>query len=268
MSLDNFVPEIWSGELEIAFRKAHVFAPLVNRRYEGAIRDSGDTVKITTPAAITVGPYSGTVVYQAPTSTQQSLVIDQDFYWAFDMDDLAKVQANVDLVQPFMQEAGFALADTVDSNIANLYTAAGLADVDVTLSSGDMYTTMVVAGQRLDEANVPRTGRWAVISPAGYAKLLQTTEFIHATAAGDSVVASGEVGRVAGFSIYVSNNLVLSTTRRYMYGTNAAITFALQHQMVEPVRRDASFKDGVRGRHVWGRKVVRPNALGVIKATE
>lgn len=268
MSLANFVPEAWSGELLFNYVPNTVFEGLTNRNYEGEVTAFGDTVKITSPGPISVNAYTGTVTYETPQSTLQSMVIDQDYAWAFALDDLARVQAKPELMQPFMRKAGEALAQKVDENIAALYTEAGLADVDVTLSSGDMYTTMVTAGQRLDEANVPSAGRWAVISPAGYAKLLQTTEFVHATAAGDSVARTGMVGQVAGFTIYKSNNLVLSTTRRYMYGTNDAITFALQHQMAEPVRLEGSFKDGVRGRHVWGRKVVYPEALGVIKATE
>jgi len=269
MSLDNFIPEIWSGELLVAFRKAHVFGNLVNRQFEGEIKDKGDVVRITTPAPITVGAYSGTVTYQTPLSAQQSLLIDQDYFWAFDMDDLEKVQANVELVQPYMQEAGYALADTVDRNISALYTATGLTDTPLTIATtANNYPAYVLAAQKLDEQNVPRTGRWVVISPAGYAALLSTAQFTAATALGDAVIRTGAVGQVAGFDVYVSNNLVLDTTRKYMYGTNSAITFALQHSMVEPVRREGSFKSAVRGRHVWGRKVVRPSALGVISATE
>jgi hypothetical protein len=268
MSLANYVPEIWDDRLLFAFERAHVFGALVNRDYEGQIKDKGDTVRIITPGPITVQAYSGTVTYQTPQSTDQVLRITQDDYWAFEMDDLAQVQANVTLIDKYMIKAGQAAAQSVDTHLANLYTEVGLADVDVTLSSGDMYATLVTAGQRLDEKDVPREGRWAVISPAGYAKVLQTDEFIHATAAGDAVVRNAQVGQMAGFRLHVSNNLVSSTTRRYLYGTNDAITFASQLVMSEGGRRDASFKDFVRGRMAYGSKVVQPYALGQIKATE
>jgi len=269
MAIDNFIPELWSTQLLVAFRKAHVFNSLVNRNYEGEIQNAGDTVRITTPAAITVGDYSGTVTYQTPTSAQQSLLIDQDKYWAFELDDAAQVQANVSLMQAYMQEAAYALADNVDQNIGALYAQTGLTDIALTIgTAADNYPAYVTAGRYLDEANVPRTGRWVVISPAGYAALLKTTEFTHATTAADSVIRTGEVGQIAGFSVYVSNNLTLATTRKYMYGTNAAITFAAQVVKTEATRRDTAFKDAVRGRFVFGRKVVRPSALGVISATE
>jgi hypothetical protein len=269
MAVSNFIPEIWSTALLVAFRKAHKFGPLVNRNYEGEIRAAGDTVKITTPAAITVGAYSGTVSYETPTSTQQSLLIDQDIYWGFTLDDAEQVQANVNLVQAYMQEAAYALADSVDTNIANLYTAAGAGNLTIDLTgTHDFYETAVDAGRNLDLQNVPREGRWMVISPRGYAALLKNTKFSQASALGDAVVQSGAVGMVAGFSVYVSNNLVESTTRRYMYGTNQAITFATQLIKTEALRSTTGFDDLVRGRMVFGRRVVRTAALGTIQATE
>lgn len=270
MSIANFVPEYWATELLVAFRKNHVFAPLVNRNYQGEITRAGDTVRITTPSAITVGAYSGTVSYQTPTSAQQSLLIDQDIYWAFDLDDVDQAQANVSLMEAYMAEAAYSLADTVDADLAGLYTAAGLDSISVDVGTDDFYDKMVLAGQQLDEENVPRPGRWVVMTPKGYADLLKNDNFINATDAGATLVREGALGRVAGFDVLVSNNLTNTTasTYAYLYGTNAAITMAEQVVNTEAIRRDTAFSDGVRGRMVYGRKVVRPNALGVLLADE
>lgn len=270
MSLQNYVPTIWAPAVLTAFRKRFVFGGLVNRNYQGLIRRAGDTVKITTPAPINVNQYAGSVSYQTPTSTQQSLVIDQDYYWAFEVDDLEQVQSNVALMAPYIEEAAVALADTVDQDIASLYASSGLANINLDLGTDDFYDKMVEAGKQLDEANVPRGGRWVVMSPKGYADILKNDAFIHETASGDSVIRSGQVGSISGFSVFVSNNLVNTTsnTFAYMYGTNAAITFAEQLTKVETLRRDGSFDDAVRGRLVWGRKAVRPFALGTILSDE
>jgi hypothetical protein len=269
MSINNFVPELWSAQLITAFRKTHVFNGLVNRNWEGEIRSVGDTVKIQTPSAIAVGAYSGTVSYETPESTSQALVIDKDRYWAFELDDLDQVQANVSLMATYMQEAAYSLADDVDSDIASLYVDAGAGNlaIDLTASVVDFYSTAVEAGQNLDVQNVPRGARWMVICPMGYAAILRDEKFTHPTQTADGLIRTGEVGQIAGFNVFVSNNLTVSTTRRYMYGTNQAITFAEQLLNTEALRRDTSFKDGVRGRLVYGRKVVRPAALGTIAAT-
>jgi hypothetical protein len=270
MAIQNFIPELWSTQLLVAFRNSHVFANLVNRNYEGEIRRAGDTVKITTPGAISVGAYSGTVTYETPLSAQQSLLIDQDVYWAFDIDDVDAAQANVDLMGAYMQEAAYSLAQYVDDDLAGLYTAAGLTSISLDVGTDDHWAKLTLAAQQLDEANVPREGRWYVVTPKGYANLLATDEFVHATEAGDRTIAMGEVGEAAGFRVFKSNNLTNTTgnTYAYMYGQTSAITWAGQVLNTEAVRRDASFADGMRGRLVYGRKVVRPSALGVVLADQ
>jgi hypothetical protein len=270
MAISNFIPELWNTQALVAFRDSHVFRNLVNRNYEGEIRNAGDTVRITTPAAITVGEYSGSVSYQTPTSAQQSLVIDKDRYWAFELDDADQAQANVSLMQAYMNEAAYALAQDVDSDLATLYADSGLTDIDLDVGSDDHWDALVEAGQQLDEENVPREGRWYVVTPKGYANLLKTTEFVHATQSGDQTIATGEIGTAAGFRIFKSNNLVNTTsnTYAYMYGHSSAITMAEQMISTEALRGATSFADQIRGRLVYGRKVVRPAALGTILADE
>jgi hypothetical protein len=270
VSVQNFIPTVWSRALLTEFRKQFVFGSLVNRNYEGEIRDAGDSVKITTPQAVTVSAYAGSVSYESPTSTSQTLLIDQDQYWAFSLDDVDQAQANVSTMAAYMEESAVALADVVDQDLAGLYTDAGLAPIALDLGTDDFYAAMTVAGQQLDEANVPRTGRWVIVTPKGYADLLTNTNFIHATTSGDSVLMSGVLGSISGFRVMMSNNIVNSGAAdfEYLYGTNQAITFAENFVSTEALRLESAFEDGVRGRLVYGRKVVRPNALGVITADE
>ena len=46
MSVTNFIPTIWSARLLRHLDKKHVYAKLLNRDYEGEIKNYGDTVKI------------------------------------------------------------------------------------------------------------------------------------------------------------------------------------------------------------------------------
>ena len=57
MALTNFIPQLWSGALLAHLDKAHVVANLVNRNYEGMIRQAGDTVIINQLGDITVKDY-------------------------------------------------------------------------------------------------------------------------------------------------------------------------------------------------------------------
>jgi len=264
----NFKPTLWAARLQANLDKTLVFRGLVNTDYEGEVKVGG-TVKINRPGRITVSAYEGSVAYQAPTSTQQTLAISKDEYFAFAVDDLDRVQANVNLVDTYTQEAAYSLGQNIDADIAGLYVDAGAGSViALTLASGDYYDALVEAGMQLDKNSVPRAGRWHVTSPEGYAALLKNDKFIHATAQGDAVVASGFVGQAAGFRIIVSNNLVVATGTKSLFGTNAAISFAQALEgNPEALRLQGQFGDGVRGRVAWGRKVIEPKALGVINLT-
>lgn len=271
MAISNFIPQLWSARLQANLDKSLVFDALVNRNWEGDIRNVGDTVKIQQLANLSVSSYpvSADITYEAPTSTTQTLTVDQDQYFAFTVDDLDQVQANIDLVNQYTGRAAYKLRDTLDSHFSGLYTSGSAGDVALTLSSGDYYDALVEAGQNLDEGNVPREGRWHVTSPAGYASLLKHSSFTHATSSGDSVIRTGQVGMAAGFAIFVSNNLtvVVGTpdVTKGVYGTNDAITHA--RQLIgtpEAIRREGRFEDAVRGRIAYGSLVVEAAALGTI----
>ena len=137
----------------------------------------------------------------------------------------------------------------------------------------------------LDEQNVPEDGRFLIISPYDRQLLMQSS-IAQAYFTGDqsSVVRTGKIGMLDRFSVYVSNLLPrgeagkalvsgLSATstggavtnakaRRIMVaGTKAATSFAMTVNKTEPLRNQTDFGDIVRGLAVYGRKVVKPEAL-------
>lgn len=139
----------------------------------------------------------------------------------------------------------------------------------------------------LDEQNVPEEGRWLVISPRER-NLLMQSRIAQAYFSGDqsSVIRTGKIGMLDRFTVYVSNLLPKGTTdkalvsgltavasggaaagakpRRLMVaGTNHACSFAMTISKTEPLRNQTDFGDIVRGLAVYGRKVVKPDALVV-----
>ena len=243
---------------------------LVNRNYQGDITREGDTVKITTPGAITVGDYTGSnIAFQTITSAQQQLEIDQAKFFAFLVDDVDQAQANVDLMQSFMVEASFALANTADQFVMSSYTEAAAANVIDTggFTASNAYEQLTEASKLLNEANVPSQGRYVVVDPAGIKALSNDTAFQRASNLGDQISREGFMGRAAGFDVWMSNNIPVddSDVKHYLYGHPMAITFADQILRTEAGRREAGFSDFVKGLHVYGKKVVRPTALGTIE---
>lgn len=275
MAISNFIPQLWSARLLANLDKATVITLGANTNYEGEIRNVGDRVKIQQPGSLSVNNYpaSADISYEAPTSTTKTLQVDQDKYWAFTVDDLDSVQANVNLVDTYTQRAAVAIAEDIDAYLGSIYSDGAAGEVSLDVGTDDAYDAFVQAALNLDKNNVPRQGRWAIVTPEVYADLLKNDKFIKASDLGDQVVTTGAVGQVAGMDILVSNNLTedASTTDLYycLYGTSDSMTYARQ-LLGEPeaLRLEGRFEDAIRGRLAYGATVVEPDALGTIAADQ
>lgn len=157
----------------------------------------------------------------------------------------------------------------------------------VPVSGSDVLNTILRMSTALDEQNVPEDGRFLVISPYDRHLLMQSN-IAQAYFTGDqsSVVRTGKIGMLDRFNVYVSNllpkggagkalvaglsgvgsgaTLTNAVARRTMIaGTKQAVSFAMTVDKTEPLRNQTDFGDIVRGLAVYGRKVVKPEALVV-----
>jgi hypothetical protein len=287
MGVENFIPELWSDRLFVRLRKAHVFANLCNKEYEGMLRNYGDTVYINELGPVTVTAYSkgGTLTYSELDSAQKALVVDQASEFHFKIDDINNAQTNPKLMDGAMDEAAYAVADTVDSYIAGLYAQAGATPSATTyigstgstlaVSSGNVIETFSYAGRYLDEKNVPKAGRVIVIPPW----ITQKLTLAEVGGAGgatsvpkvpdDEALRNGFVTRAFGFDIYESNNVSVSSTEyRVMAFNRSAIAFVGQVNMIEALRLQTTIATAARGLYIYGAKVVRPEALLTLYLSE
>lgn len=238
------------------------------------ITNVGDTVHINSIGAITVKDYTKNTDMDAPealTTTDQSLVINQAKSFNFQVDDVDNVQAAGDLVDTAMGRAAYALADVSDAFLlktiaggAATGNVVGAASAPIALTSSNVYENIVKLRTKLDKANVPNTGRTLVVPPEVYALLLLDDRFAKSdAAAGQNALLNGEVGRVAGFTVFMSNNVNTGTgtdTGKTPYfevtaQVETATTYAEQIIKTEAYRMEKRFADGVKGLHVYGAKV-------------
>jgi hypothetical protein len=285
-----------------AEKKALVFGGpgIVNDDYEGEISGPGTTVHITQFGDPIISAYSPneTITYQELDDAGQELLIDQRYYFGFTIDDVDKRQAAGDMQSYLEDRAAYKLADTADQFIAGLYT--GVAYANVLQNSGTPSTTAgseiapaVYGGSSsapadfylkvvlplkvlLDQAYVPKQGRYLVVPPWAEALLEQTQAFVSvATPAQQQVMQEGMIGRVAGMDVYISNNSInFDPTANsnqggwiVQAGHPMAITFAEQIVQTEALRLQTTFADAVRGLHVYGAKLVRPDHIAVAGVT-
>lgn len=286
MSLNNFIPAVWSAQLLTTLQKTLVYANLCNREYEGEIRAFGDQVKINSIGDVTIGSYTkNTDISSAETLTdaQRILLINQAKYFNFQIDDIDKAQQSPKLMSSAMQNAAYGLADVADQFVASLYTEIAAGNtlgsdgtpkvIDVAATTGVLaaYDTLVELSVLLDNAKVPTVGRWVVLPPWYYGLLLRDARFVAAgTAATDSVLRTGLVGEAAGFQIFKSNNVPNTAGAKYkvIAGYSGAISYAEQIAEVEGYRPELRFGDAMKGLHLYGGKVTRPSGLALLVCTK
>jgi hypothetical protein len=83
LSLNSFIPQLWSDTILVALRKNLVYGALFNSDYEGQIQQMGDTVRINAIGDITISNYTKDTDINPPqalTDAQTMLTISQANY--------------------------------------------------------------------------------------------------------------------------------------------------------------------------------------------
>lgn len=273
MAVDTFVPELWSAILLKGLEASHVATNLVNRDYEGEIRNAGDTVHINSFSPVTIKGYTkNSDIEEAErlTTTDQTLVINQSKYFNFGLDDVDKAQALGGLMERAMRSAAYGLADAADKFLfktmaAGAETTIGTSSTAaVQLTAANIYEEIVKVGVALDKKNVPSEGRWIVLPPEAKGLLLLEDRFVSTGGAkAEEVIRKGYIGEVAGFEVFISNNLSSGAGQEVniLAGTREATTYAEQIIKTEAYRKEKGFEDGVKGLHVYGAKVTQGDQL-------
>lgn len=141
---------------------------------------------------------------------------------------------------------------------------------------------MVIArmGRKLDQQYVDTDGRWLVVDPV-FVELLkdEDSRLLNGDFGGAGLQNGLAIGQLHGFDVYVSNNLPAVGTGPDTTGTanqntnygvivaghSSAIASASQITKTESYRDPDSFADIVRGMHLYGRKILRPEAIVTAK---
>lgn len=269
MAITTFIPEVWAARLLEHYNRNLVFGSLVNRNYEGEIAQFGDTVHINSLEDVTVKDYTPNTEIDDPeqlTTTDQVLVIDHGKYYNFYVDDVDKVQARGDLMDAAMRSAARLIAeDTEEFIFGKMTEAAGITDgLTGKVDKDTVYAAIIAIKTAMDNANVPREGRWLVVPPVVEGLLLQNNLVVSTngqTTTND--LTGGKVGRVAGFDVRVSTLL----TDKMVASNNESTTFANQLTETIAYKPEKRFADAIKGLNLSGAKVTRPDAVALYTIT-
>ena len=289
----NFLPAIYSKKVLNFFRKASVAEAITNTDYAGEISGYGDSVKVIKEPVITVYQYErgADVTETALTDTEISLVVDTANAFKFVVDDIETSMSHVNFKEVAASSAAYALRDAFDAGVLAAAFAGLSASGPNHILGDDDDTTGTVVGtfdeagksinllindpldvlahmaRLLDEQNVPEEGRWVVAPPTFYEQLSQSGSKLLSVDfnAGQGSIRNGLVtsGKLRGFSMYKSNNIAATDNAdgKILAGHMSAICTAQTITSTEVIRDPDSFGDICRGLHVYGVKVLRPEAL-------
>jgi len=244
----TFIPEIWSDEIIAAYQKNLKMVPLVKKL--GMTGKKGDKLHIPKPtrADASVKAENAAVNIIANTESELQVDVNRHFEYSRLIEDIVEVQALNSLRQFYTEDAGYALATKIDTDLHAV--ATGFGNGTMTLSpTATSYqnsaaffnnngTTTAFTGQalpantefsdgffrdmiqKLDDNNVPMEDRVLVIPPSARNSIMGIDRYVSSDFVSGQGVQSGLIGNLYGVDVYVSNNCATIAS-----GKRAALLF-------------------------------------------
>ena len=293
-----YTPAIYAMELQEKFYLTTVFAAIANSKYEGLISKQGDKVIIRTRPDVQTGAYTKGMSLrehrQTPESSTKELLIDKARFYSLNIDDIDKIQNDIDAMSEWADDGGKQMAIGIDQDIINsidadasaLNTGATAGKTSSSYNMGVTGTPVVITKANaldvvadmcsvLNEQSRPKTNRWLVL-PEWWSNLLNKGDLRRADVTGDQtnhVIRNGYMGQISNFDLYTSENYTPVTDGsmqcwNVLFGHKSALTFASQLIKNRTFPDPDSFATIMDGLQVYGYEVVKPTSLGVCYAVK
>lgn len=246
----NFIPQLWSDEVIAAYKSNLVMANLVRKLNHTGKK--GDTIYVPRPTRGTASDKAAATAQAVTTVTpigyaQQTRItisINKHKEYSRFIEDIVDVQALESLRRFYTDDAGYAIARAVDTDLINkqlekafstlVFDASAPNQIDqtsvvngstnlvdgagVNLSAmqATSYATVSDAGirsyiRRLDVADVPLAGRSWVVHPDSKEDLTGIPRFTEQAFTGEAnrgnTIRNGLIGDAYGVPVFVSNQL-------------------------------------------------------------
>jgi len=285
----TFLNEVWATRLLMDLEAESVYKERGNQNYRADASNAKQVHIGKMTADITISDYAKNTDISAPqilTDSDTVLPLDQQKYFNFYVDDVAKAQTRPNFMSEAMRKSAIAISQTIDGYTSSaLVAGAGSAttvDIDDAHTVLEKGTALLTAISNLKTlmriANISKSiTPWAVLSPA-YIDILEkyfllegkVGVFLPGTS--EEVLRSGFMGNLLGIDIYWSNLAPKSTNTGALKdiiiaGTTDAFTYADNVTEVIAYRPEKRFGDAVKGLYVYGVKVTEPNQLFKISNT-
>ena len=227
---NNFIPELWSDEVIGAYKSNLVVANLVTKlSHKGK---KGDTIYIPVPARGSASAKAANtqVTLSAATNTKVTVSIDKHYEYSKLIEDIAEVQSLASMRKFYTDDAGYALAKQVDSDLFAL--AEGFQGGTVGGTGASAYENAVIGGDgstaytgnstnasditdagirrmllTLDDADVPMDNRVLIVPPICANDMLGINKFTEQQFIGSGdAIRTGKIGQIYGVDVYITSN--------------------------------------------------------------
>jgi len=246
-NVDALFLKKFSGEILQTFEESNVFKPLHTiRTIENGKSAQFPVTGIAsanyhTPGENIAEETQGTKYLSDIKKAEQTITIDKMLVASTFLANIDDVKNHYDIRSVYANELGKALALRFDTAIAKTFIAAARSSAVITggktggqldvanndFSAGDsagspaattgaeLITALFTAAQKLDENDIPSDGRFAVLRPQEYYKLITggsgavaiNTSAANKDVGGSGSLASGSIAQVAGITIYKSTHI-------------------------------------------------------------
>jgi len=284
----KFIPEVWSDDVIAGYKKNLVLAGLASKINHKGKKGSVINIPVPVRGSASAKAANNVVTLVTTTATEVEVTINKHYEYSFLVEDIVSVQALPSVRRFYTDDAGYALATQVDTDLRDLaatwnsgsaYSGAVIGSDGSTAYSGagtGNGAALTDAGirrviQTFDDADVPGMDRYLVIPPVEKRRLLGLTRFTEQAFTGESgggnSIRNGLVGDMYGVEVFVSSNIATVESlnsipyRMCLFFHKSAIVLAEQ----VGVRVQAQYKQEALGTLVtadrlYGVKTVRSEA--------
>lgn len=287
-----FIRELWTDEIIAAYKSNLVMPQLVvNMPFNGR---KGDTVHIPNPVrgSATTKSAETQVTLIANQESKKQYIISEHYEYSRLIEDIVAIQADDSLRGFYTNDAGYALAKQVDTDLHAEGAKFAGADASPTVE-GSNYSKAVIGSdgstvynpsgatnaaaladvgvreiiRQLDDNDVPNAGRVLVIPPVEKKSLTGIPRFTEMQYVGEqaqgNTIRNGMIGNLYGVDVFVSTNCptVTSVNRAALLFQKEALVFIEQlRPRTQTQYKQEWLGDLFTADTIYGKGVLRPEA--------
>ena len=266
MAVANFKAVLWEARLLANFHSVSIADAITTK----PTRVDGTKIVFNKVGVGAVKDYAGVIAWDEVATTPVELLMDQNSYFAFSLDDIDKAQLVADVIDSTTKEHSDLLAEKIDTYVlgkavtgvlaANKIGLVGTPQTIVKVT--EAYDYIVDLGTKLGKKKVPNSDRFVVVNN-DYLNLLQKDDRFTKN---PDVLANGIVNnaKINGMTIVISEEV---GDGKVVALHKSAVGYGKQIDQIEALRLESAFADGVRGLCVYDAEVLRSEAVAVLYYT-